>query len=136
MEMQSSRSRCLSTLTIFSTRMETTSENMIESFFSSQSDISSVTSQHDVPDAHMRLDIYQPRDRDDPTQVVLSAFLNYLPTEGRQNIAKFVHLCNDTILYELCQHLVTAILLPSKINYSNHISYLGLLSGTKFYFFT
>lgn len=90
-------------------------DEFIDQLFESQSDLSSVNSENELADAYTRLGIYEPDDNDDRAKRVLSAFLEYLPDGGKLFIARIILLCDDQRLRDLCRHLETAILLPSKI---------------------
>jgi hypothetical protein len=96
--------------------MAAPTSDFIDELLSSQDDLSSVGSENDVPDAYAKLGMYQPQNMADNTAKILSAFLDHLPDEGKLDIAKVIHLCDEQKLRSLSLHLTTAILLPSKIN--------------------
>lgn len=91
----------------------------MDELFASQGDLSSVNlnlgSEHDVTEAYTRLGIYELEDNNDHAERVLSAFLEYLPDGGKLFMARIILLCDDQRLRDLCRHLETAVLLPSKI---------------------
>ncbi|KAL1966232.1 hypothetical protein VTN77DRAFT_4784 [Rasamsonia byssochlamydoides] len=88
---------------------------MVASFFSSQSELSTVPSLFDERAAEDRVAHYHPRNNEDRTQLVLSSFLRFLPTEGKQMLAEFIaNTVDDKTLYSLYSHLLTSILVPMK----------------------
>lgn len=89
-------------------------EDMIASFFSTQSEPSSTPSLPDERVAEDRIARYHPRDNEDRTWDVLSSFVRFLPVEGRQALAEFITTLDDAKLYGLYSHLMTCILVPSE----------------------
>lgn len=96
-----------------------TPEDMVSSFFSSQSEPSPVPSDVDQQAAADKVSRYNPRGDDDNTEQILSSFLTFLPAEGKQILAEFVvrDSVNNNGLNSLASHLLTSILLPSELNY-------------------
>lgn len=93
-----------------------TPESMVSSFFNSQSKPNSVPSDVDQQAAADKVALYHPRDNDDHTKSILSSFLKYLPTEGKQSLAEFImrDKVDDDVLYSLSNHLFSFILFPSE----------------------
>lgn len=91
-------------------------DRFIEELFGSKSDMSSVNlgSESCVAEAYTRLETYGLEDHGDHAKRILSAFLEYLPDEGKLFVARAILLCNDQRLRDLCRRLEAAILLPSK----------------------
>ncbi|KAL1965851.1 hypothetical protein VTN77DRAFT_5172 [Rasamsonia byssochlamydoides] len=92
-------------------------QSMVASFFSTQSDLSSVPTLNDQRIAENKLNDYCPQEKDDATQKVLSSFLEFLPATGRQVLIQFIANIStnvDQVLYSLSNHLLTCILYPMK----------------------
>ncbi|KAG5287209.1 hypothetical protein I7I48_03078 [Histoplasma ohiense] len=90
-------------------------EDVVDSFFNAASRSASPAppvSQLEEDTTRMRISAYKPRSPDDNTSSILTAFLDNLPQEGKQNLIPFIATCeDDEILFTLSQHLKSAILL-------------------------
>lgn len=91
---------------------------MVESFLSDSSDLSWLSATPSVPDemrAEELIRNYTARDAEDRTEIVLSNFLRYLPSEGKNVVVKFlVDHPGNAFLYQLYRHLWEVIVKPSK----------------------
>ncbi|KAL1967979.1 hypothetical protein VTN77DRAFT_2396 [Rasamsonia byssochlamydoides] len=90
-------------------------DGMVSSFFSSQSDLSTIPAVVDARAAEDRVARYRLKNNDDRTKQVLSSFLQFLQAEGRQVLADFIaNTVDDRVLFSLYKHLLTSILVPMK----------------------
>lgn len=95
---------------------------MVSSFMSDSSDLSLLSrtpSRSDEIHADEILARYTRRDENDRTVAVLSSFLKFLPSEGKNVLVHFIiNHPDNSVLFVLCKRLQTAILSPSQLSQS------------------
>ncbi|KLJ07872.1 hypothetical protein EMPG_16654 [Blastomyces silverae] len=99
--------------------IQESAEDVVEYFFRATSQSISPppsASQLEEDTARMKISAYKLRSLDDNTSKILTAFLDNLPQEGKQNLIPFVATCRDNdILLTLSEHLKSAILVSLRV---------------------
>ncbi|PGH06273.1 hypothetical protein GX51_02470 [Blastomyces parvus] len=94
--------------------IQESADDVVESFFRTASQsISPPRSASQLGEhiARTKISAYTPQSPDDNTSAILSAFLDNLPQEGKQNLIHFIATCRENdILFTLSEHLISAIL--------------------------
>ncbi|KAG5290353.1 hypothetical protein I7I50_00078 [Histoplasma capsulatum G186AR] len=101
-------------------------EDVVDSFFNAASRSASPpppVSQLEEDTARMKISAYKPQSLNDNTISILTAFLDDLPQEGKQNLISFILTCeNDNVLFILSQHLKSAILLSLRARTTPYVT--------------